>query len=60
MERRLLDDDPSSSRRPERPLRYVQTLREMEAERDALKLELERAKALVENCAAAPSRRRPR
>jgi hypothetical protein len=60
MERRPLDDVMSSSRRPPRPLRYVPTLREMEAERDALRLELERAKALIANCSDAPARRRAR
>ena len=60
MERRPLDDAPSSARRPVRPLRYTPTLREMEAERDALRLELEHAKALVAHCAVATPRRRPR
>jgi len=54
MERRPLDDVPPQRDSPRVP-RHVQTLREMEAERDALKLELARVKSILANCVTAPS-----
>jgi hypothetical protein len=56
MERRPNDDVPPL-RGPQRPCRHLQSLRDMEAERDALRLELARAKAIIANGGSVPLRR---
>jgi hypothetical protein len=59
MERRPLDAVPPPRDLPRIP-RRLQTLREMEAERDALKLELARARSIIANCGSASSAPPPR